>query len=768
MPDPLPPEALRWTCPPESFAFDTTDEVDPEEGIVGQSRATEALKFGLAFRAPNQHVFVRGNDGTGRKTLVKRLLEDPGVLDDTAHDRVMVLDFDQLDRPALLTLPAGRAPAFKAAVDELRAWIEDDMVEEVEAAATRESRPLQKETQAAVAALTAPFEESLAEAGLALVQVVDEDGDKDAQIMAAIDGEPVPPDALQALAAEGKIDAEQVEATLEAIEAHTDDLLDMQLGMRTLQRAHDKRIAHLVEEKARDALQAQVAPLQDAFPAAARFLDQIVAHTVDNLAMLEEDGEDLTLLYEVNVLLTRAPGQRRPVVVESAPSMRALLGTIDMPITEGTAPHMGIFAGSLLRADGGVLVLHSRSLLREEGAWEALTRTLRSREIQLLPDSQPTTLRPPGIKPAAIPIDVKVVLIGDEITWYLLDQNDPDFPNLFKILADFDEQLPVSSESLGHYAAVIATVGRKCGKAFTRDAVCTLVEQGARIAAEDGHVTTRFGRISDIAREAAWLCPSGPVTAQHVDDAIRNGKRRADGPGATFRERVKAGAIRILTRGRSVGELNGLAVISAGPLTYGMPIRITASAGPGTNGPVNVEHEALLSGQIHVKSFHIVTGLLRRLLNLPHPVAMDASIVFEQSYGGVDGDSASAASFIVLLSAVTDLPVRQDLAITGAIDQVGSVLPIGAVTEKIEGFFDCCEVEGLSGTQGVLIPASNAGDLMLRRNVVDAARNGDFSIFAVERIEEAVELFFDRPASEVLTLAREQLHTYWLATHPPT
>lgn len=766
MPQPLSPDTLVWTCPREALPFDTTDDLDPEEGIVGQARATEALRFGLAFREPDQHIFVRGDDGTGRLTLVKRLLEDPGTLDDGTFDRVFVLDFDQLDRPALLSVPTGQGPALKEAVAALRSWIADELAEEIEDAATRDSQPIQQATSAAVEALTDPFEEAIGEAGLALVHVVDEDGDKETKLLPVVDGEPQQVEVLDAAVAAGQLQAEQVEAVREAIAVHEARLVEMQLAMRALQRSHERQIARLVEQKAREALQSRIAPVAERFPAAARFLGQVAEHVVENLAALDDDGDDLARLYDVNVLLTRRPGQARPVIIESAPSLQALLGTIDMPITEGTAPHMGIFPGSILRADGGVLVLHARSVIREDGAWEALTRTLRARELQLLPGDQPTTLRPPGIKPAAIPIDVKVVLIGDDPTWYLLDNNDPDFPNLFKILADFDERLPITADTLGRYAAVIARVGRRCGKPFTREAVATLIEQGARIAAEQGHLTTRFGRISDLAKEAAWICEDEQVDAHHIVAAIRNGRRRADGPGTHFRERVQDGAIRINTDGMAVGELNGLAVISAGPQTYGMPVRITATAGPGTNGPVNVEHEAALSGQIHVKSFHIVTGLLRRLLDLPHPVQLDASIVFEQSYGGIDGDSASAASFIVLLSAITGLPVRQDLAITGAIDQVGNVLPIGAVSEKIEGFYDSCKVPGLTGRQAAVIPSRNAGDLMLPPGVVQAARDGRFHVYAVDRIEETLGLFFDRPADEVLGRAREALGQYWEALRP--
>ncbi|MEZ4317353.1 MAG: AAA family ATPase [Myxococcota bacterium] len=764
MTEPLNPTELRWTCPLDALEFQTTAELEPCDHIIGQDAASEALRFGLAFRAPGQHVFVRGEDGTGRLTLVQDLLSDPPALPDSARDRVVVMDFDQPDRPALLSLGLGRAPAFKAAVAELSRFVEDDLLQEVESTVAVAKQQLDQDAQHALAQTADPFEAGLAEAGLALARVTDEDGETETRVLPVVDGEPVQVSQLEAAANRGELDAEELAAILAAITRFTAHLADVTRSARTVHRDHQQKLERLFSEAADALLAARIAPIVESFPASATFLDQLRTYTTSRIAALDEHAEELVAPFRVNVLLTRPATSRRPVVIENAPSVQTLLGTIDVPIDDDTPPHLGIRAGALLRADGGTLVLDARALLRRDGAWEALSRCLRTGVVELLPDESPTTLRPPGIKPHPIPIDVKVVLLGDDTLYYLLDQNDPDFPGLFKVLADLDATLPATPDSIAAYARVVAGLAkRESLPPFQRGAVAALVEHGARIASRGGKLTARFGRLADIAREAAFLANGAPVVRDHVLDAIRRTKRRADGPGRHFREQVAEGSIRILTSGTAMGEINGLAVIQAGPLTYGMPTRITASAGPGTGGAINVEQEALLSGQIHVKSFHILNGLLRRLIHAPHPLAFDASIAFEQSYGGIDGDSASAASFCVLLSALTGLELRQDLAMTGAIDQVGNLMPIGAVNEKVEGFFDCCAAAGLSGTQGVVVPTPNARDLMLRHDVVQAATAGQFAVYAVSRIEDAIALFFDRPATEVLDAARTALEGHWRA-----
>lgn len=381
------------------------------------------------------------------------------------------------------------------------------------------------------------------------------------------------------------------------------------------------------------------------------------------------------------------------------------------------------------------------------------------------------------LKPEPINIDVKVILIGDADIYYALEQVARDFTNLFKVLVDFDSHIPRSTESARQYASVLSRmVHEESLIHFSSDAVARLVEHGARIASRGGKISARFGRLADIARESSFLAQQQEeqiVTGQHVIETVIRTKRRADLPSRRFAELIQQGIIKINTSGTAVGQINGLAVMNAGPLTYGFPARITATIGPGTAGVINIEREAALSGAIHTKGFYILNGLMRYLLRTPHPLTFEASIAFEQSYGGIDGDSASGAEICCLLSALTDLPIRQDLAMTGAIDQTGNILAIGAVNEKIEGFFDICRANGLTGSQGAIIPQSNAGDLMLRRDVVQAAEQGQFHIYSVSSILEALELFMGMAAGSsgepgehtVLGVAIKRAREYWIRAH---
>jgi predicted ATP-dependent protease len=433
--------------------------------------------------------------------------------------------------------------------------------------------------------------------------------------------------------------------------------------------------------------------------------------------------------------------------MENTPTLTNLLGTIERRLGPRDAvysDHMMIRPGSLLQADGGYLILEARDLLRESGAWKVLVRTLRTGRLEIVPTEMAGMWFGPSLKPEPVDLNVKVILLGDSELYYLLDQYDPDFPQLFKVLADFDTVISRDDQAPVRYGEVLARIAEdEKLLPFDRSGVAALVEHGARIAARRGKLTARFGRLADIAREAAFIAAKEErerVEAAHVRQAVSRTKRRADLPCRRFRELLADGTIRVQTDGRVVGQINGLAILQAGALTYGFPARITATIGPGTAGVINIEREAALSGAIHTKGFYILGGLLRHLLRTAHPLAFHASVAFEQSYGGIDGDSASGAEICCLLSALTDVPLRQDLAMTGAIDQLGHVLPIGGVNEKIEGFFDTCRDVNLTGTQGVIIPKANAGDLMLREDVVEACAAGQFSVYAVDTVQEALEL----------------------------
>ena len=780
---PLSPDALRWQCDPARLAFKTTSEVKPVVGVVGQDDAVEALRFGLQTSAPGQNIFVRGLTGTGRMTLLKRLLEDTQLSCPLTRDRCYVHNFAHPDRPRLITLMPGRAKQFRRRIDKLADFIEQHLGPALSSDSVKARRAaLEQAADAEFQQVMKPFNEALNAAGLTLVSRQAGPVTQTA-ILPLVEGKPVSPEEFEQLIASGKVDAEQQAALREKQVEFEKQLGGISEKAGEIRRGFTNAVQELLEKDARMLLGKLVGAIERDFPDASvrAFLSELVEDVIGNrLAQLgKEDGEDLGPLYSVNVVLEHKDNSSCPIIVENTPSMRKLLGTIDYDFAHDDEPrvsHMGISAGSLLRADGGYLILDARDLLTEPAAWRVLVRTLRTECLEIAPPEANFPWSAPSLKPEPIDIHVKVVLLGDAEIYYALDALDSDFPNLFKVLADFDSTLPRDERGINEYAGVLARIASEEQLLpFDRNAVASLIEYGARIAARRGKLTARFGRLADIAREAAFIASqedSRAVTGDNVRLAYWRSKHRADLPARRFREYIADGTIRVQTRGETIGQVNGLAVLQAGPLVYGFPARITATIGPGSAGVINIEREAALSGAIHTKGFYILGGLLRQLLKTDHPLAFNASIAFEQSYGGIDGDSASGAEICCLLSALTNIPLRQDLAMTGAIDQMGHILPIGGVNEKIEGFFDACRDTEFTGTQGVIIPRANAGDLMLREDVVDAAREGRFRVYAVDTVHEALGLFTGRAAGvsgadggyaegTLLALAVQRAREYW-------
>lgn len=753
----VPAERLRWRCTGNALRFETTDDVEPITGAIGQDRAMQALCFGLETVAPGQNVFVRGLSGTGRMTLVRRLLEEIRPACPMPQDRCYVHNFQDADRPKLITLPRRDGLKLRAGINALIEFIQSDFKQALSSDALKERQALlDKKTQKAIEAISKPFDEELRRAGMALVMI---QAGKETlpAIVPIIEGEPVAFEDIEELVTSGKITREQVEQFKAASDKFVQKFDEIGSQIRAIQAEHRERLRKVVSTEAGVLLSRETASLRKQFRQHSRvleFLEAIVNDILENrLKEIHEGDFDFVRLYEVNVLLSHE-GDGCPIIVENFPTMLHLLGTIDRQIDpgEGTqADHRMIRAGSLLRADGGYLILEARDVLSEPGAWKVLIRTLRTGMLEIVPAEMNWPWVGPSLKPEPIELHVKVILLGDAELYYALDAYDPDFPNLFKVLADFDSVIPRNDESIYNYARVLARLAREEHLLpFDRTAVAALAEYGARIAARQDRLTTRFGRLADVAREASFVAGKGNakrVAGHHVQLAVARSKKRADLPACRFREHIADGTIRIQTTGTAIGQINGLAVMSAGPLTYGFPARITATIGPGTAGAINIEREAQLSGSIHTKGFYILGGLLRFLLRPEHPLAFDASIAFEQSYGGIDGDSASGAEMCCLLSALTGASLRQDIAMTGAIDQVGHIQPVGAVTEKIEGFFDACnDVGPLTGRQGVVIPKANVRDLMLREDVLEACATGRFHVWAVETIYEALELLSGQPA----------------------
>ncbi|MEZ6005635.1 MAG: ATP-binding protein [Planctomycetota bacterium] len=774
------PENLRLQVDPSVFPFETTADIEPQLGVDFQDDAIEALTFGLQVHAPGQNVYVRGLSGTGRLELVRRIIGQIQPLCPIAKDRCYVFNFEQPDRPRLVSLQRGKGRAFARRVEQLSQYIQKELVpalssDEIRARAKALEGELRKKID------SASFEAELEGAGLAMVPI--RNGEEvGTAIVPLFEGKPVPPEAYENLRKEGKVSEEEANRLREALAGFRERFNKFNQDAARHQADHQERMRALFEGEARRLVHSQLLAIGKDFQGkdVVRFLNDILEDVINSLQGLGAGEVDFTQRYRVNVLVCH-DHEGCPVVVENTPTLRNLLGNIDRAVLPGghvVSDHMMIQGGSLLRAEGGFLILNVQDLLSEPGAWKMLVRTLRTGMLEIVPHDLGILGGGAILSPEPIDLNVKVVLIGDARLYYLLDGGDPDFGDLFKVLVDFDPELELRQETLEYYAGVLAGLtARENLPPFTRDGVAALCEHGARIAGRNDRLTTKFARLNDLAREAAYInqhkdLKHPATTGDHVRQAIENTRRRAGRPSRQFRENIASRTVRIDTQGSAVGQVNGLAVMGAGPLTFGFPARITASVGPGSRGMVDIERESALSGSIHTKGFHILEGMLRHFFRTRHPLAFTASIAFEQSYGGVDGDSASGAEACCTLSALTGIPLRQNLAMTGAIDQFGNIQPIGGASEKIEGFFYACEDLGLTGDQGVILPAANLRNLVLRREVVEACRQGRFHVYAVDHISEALELFTGVPAGTaddegqypdgtLFAKAMDMLHEYW-------
>jgi len=775
------PSHLRWCCDAEWLPFESTDEVEPATGIVGQDDAVEALRFGLEFAAPGQNIFVRGLTGTGRTSLVRQLMEELRPPAGELKDYCYVHNFERPERPRLITLAPRKGSLLRDRMERLVEFLTRDLAPRLGTDAVRARRAvLDEAAQREIRELGRPFEDELRQNGLALVplrvgQTVQP------TILPLIEGKPAPMEQLEALRAEGQVSADEIEEIYRRIGRFEQRFAELGNQIGAIQARHATALHDLFRTEARRIVERETAAikaeLQD--EEVDSFLDQVVDDLTQHRLPLLERQPEFTRLYLVNPIRSHGDGKSAPVVTEYSPTLQNLLGSVEREIMAGgvsRTDHLMIQPGSLLRADGGFLIMEARDVLGEPGAWKILMRTLRTGQLEIVPYEIVPYWTGPVMKPDPIPIKVKVVLIGGPEVYHTLDNFDQDFGHLFKVLADFDSTISRDKDGVRYYAGILARLVKAEGlPPFARDAVVALTEHGARIAGRRDRLTARFGRLADIAREAAYLTAkegANMVKATNVATAIRRGRHRSDLPARRFRKLVRDGTIRIEVDGARVGQINGLAVMRAGPLTYGFPSRITATIGAGTAGAVNIEREAELSGAIHTKGFYILGGLLRHLLRSEHPLAFSASVAFEQSYGGIDGDSASGAEICCLLSALTEVPIRQDLAMTGAIDQHGHVQPVGAVTEKVEGFFATCRDVGLSGRQGVIIPKANTGDLMLNGEVLEACEAGKFHVYAAETIQQALGLLTGREIGEIdaegnypdgslLNLAVQRAYKYW-------
>ncbi len=765
----LPPENLRWHCDPETIPFKTTAEVEPLAGDLGQDRALRALRMGVELTASGYNLFVCGLSGTSRGGMIVRMIEEMHPASEPAPDRCYVNNFKNPDRPRLLTLPPGSANAFKkeveSGIDFLRRRI--PQVFEGEPFQRQKTRIVERFTQREKE-LMDDFTRRIAREQFALgrMQV---GAVALPEIFPVLEGQMVPIEEIPKLVQDGKLENAAAEELERKYDQFRQEFTVVYRKTLSLSRELASEMSYLEQEAASVLVDGVIEELKEKYPnpPIAEYLEEVRHHILDNLDPFKErEGEEDQLpseggggprperterdpfrVYGVNVILAHGEHEKCPVIFETIPTYANLFGTIHRSYdTRGgwNSDFMDLRGGSLLRADGGFLVMYSLDALTEAGVWRTLKRTLNHGKLEIQPVDVFFPFSTAALKPEPIDVHVKIILIGDRQMYELLYDYEDDFKKIFKVRVEFDEEMTWSEKVLGHYAGRLRKLSDDEKLLhFDRGAVATILEQGVRYAGRRGKITTRFFDLADLARESSYVARQEGqkvVTAGHVRKALEAKIDRHNLTETKIREMIEQNLIFIDTTGERVGQVNGLSVLEIGGYAFGKPCRITASVALGKVGIINVERESNLSGRFHDKGVQIIAGYLRGTFAQDKPLSLAASICFEQSYSGVDGDSASSTEIYALLSALSELPIRQELAVTGSVNQQGDIQPIGGVNQKIEGFYDVCRVKGLTGKQGVLIPAENVDDLMLRDEVIEAVSKGQFHIYPVSRIEQGIEI----------------------------
>jgi len=747
----LAPAELYRGCELESLPFATTAELEDLDAAVGQGRALAALEFGVGMRAGGYNLFVLGRSGSQRRRITETFLQSDAAKRPEPLDWCYLNNFDDERKSIAVPLPRGRGGELRRdmvrLVDELRnaipAAFESDRYRSSLNEVNQEFEERQHEA-------LEKLQEEAKRGQLSLVTTP-----HGFAIAPTRNGELIDHDEFERLPAEER---EKTGALMEALTAKLRQHIEQ---LPRWHKEHRDRVVALnreVTELAAGQLIDQLAAKYAEFPALVKYLGAVRTDVLQNaISFLPDEGgpslsfeamrkQPLTR-YEVNVLVDHADNGRAPIVYESNPSVQNLLGRIEHTAQFGAllTNFTMIRSGALHRANGGYLILDADRLLMEPLAWPALKRTLFAREIKIESLGELLSLvSTVSLEPQPIALDLKVILIGERHIYYLLCELDPDFGELFKVAADFENGIERTPENTGLYARMIATLARREGLLpLGRDAVARVIEHSARLLGDSAKLTTRLRDIADLLREADYWARSEnkPTTERvHVQRAVDAQIHRLDRVRVETQESIARNFVLIDTTGETVGQVNGLSVLGIGSFAFGQPSRITASVRVGAGEIVDIERETELGGRIHSKGVLILSAYLGAKYATDTPLSLAASLVFEQSYGGVEGDSASIAETCALLSALSSLPIRQWLAVTGSVNQRGQAQVIGGVNEKIEGFFDTCATRGLDGRQGVLIPRDNVPHLMLRAEVVEAVRGGRFHIYPIASVDDAIAL----------------------------
>ena len=760
----LPTAALRPGVNPADLGFQSTGDLEPASGLIGQERALKAVELGANIRQRDFNLFVMGPAASGKSTAVKSYLARKAADEPVPPSWVYVNNFTDPSKPIAISLPGGRcsklADGMIAVIDELRtsvpAMFESDDYRSRQRAIQEEYRNRQ---EGAFEALRDKAQEQ----GIAVMQTQTGIG------MAPIkDGQVLPPEEFQTLPEPAR---KEIEGKIEALQGELGKIIEqiprLQKEQLAKTQALNEHFAHIVVSQTMEDVRSAFVDL----PEVTKYLTEVQSDLIKNIGIFLSEGEEQATLvaqtidtvrderfrrYRVNVVVSHDASEGgAPIVEELNLGYGYLLGRLEY------VPHMGgmttdfllIRPGALHRANGGYLLIDARRLLTAPFAYEALKRALKRREIRLeSPNEGLAGVSAQSLDPAPIPLRAKVVLFGDREVYYALNRADPDFNGLFKIQADFDETIDVTDDNVVQYARLIRSiVDTHEIRHVDAGGVARLMERAARLADDNQRMSLQVGILADVVREADYYAGEAGrdlITEEDISKAIQEKIFRADRIRERSHESITRDVMLVDTDGAKVGQINGLSVLALPNLSFGKPTRITASVRMGNGRVTDIEREVELGGPLHSKGVMILWGYLASRFARDVPLSIAASLVFEQSYGGVDGDSASSTELYALLSALSDIPIRQSIAVTGSVNQWGEVQAIGGVNEKIEGFFDVCKERGLTGGQGVMIPKANELNLMLRQDVVAAARAGQFAIYSVETIDEGIEILTGIPAGE--------------------
>ncbi len=769
----LPAEQLTWSLPNPGLIPETTRDIEPQQNIIGQDRAVKAIKRGLKLKSIGYNIFVTGVNGTGRTPTVEKLLEEYNVDGPIPNDLCYVHNFKYTDQPRLLSFPAGQGSVFRQRMNDLISSLKKKIPAVFESEEFQASRnEIVNRHMGSQKALFKNFETKVGAENFMMVQVQMGPFTRP-DLAPVIVGNPMKIDQLEALVEEGKFSADELEKIKEKYKELTQEMEKIFKAAREIEKTIQEDLEKLAKDWIEPMLKDLFNPIIENYEdneSVKAYLDEVQSDVVNHLDRFRPrimppppgtEGQPPMVVppdpnqfrdYEVNLLVDNSETKKPPVIFETAPTFRNLFGTVERVMDQRgmwVSDFLQIKAGSFLKANGGYLVLNARDMLTEVGVWPALKRSLRNNVVEIQTDPF-SFLFTSSLKPEKIPIKLKVIIISDPEVYDLLHWYDEEFRRIFKIKAEFETTMPNNDETIAELAGFIAKL---CSDEellpCDRSGIEAVARLAIRWAGRKKKLTAQFERVADLIREAdvrAREETSDVINREHVEEAHKDRIERVNLMEDRLQEYIDDDIIMIDTEGKRVGQINGLSVYSLPEFSFGKPSRITVKTSMGKSGIVSIEREAELSGHSYNKGVLILSGFLRDRFAQDKPLNLTASITFEQSYSGIDGDSASSTELYALLSSLSNVGIDQSVAVTGSVNQHGQVQPIGGVNQKIEGFFKVCDAKGLTGNQGVMIPTRNIGDLMLEPKVLEACEQGKFSIWAVDHIDTGIELLTGIPA----------------------